>query len=132
MLTSLEGLGIEQELIALERGALERWGRGDPTGYLDLCAPDVVYFDPFTARRIEGLEALEAYYQGIKGQIRIDRDEFLDPRVQLLGRDAAVLTFSYVSHGSEGSMRWYCSEVFRRDATGFRLIHTHWSLPSKR
>ena len=33
-------------IIALERGALDRWGRGDPQGYLDLYARDVTYFDP--------------------------------------------------------------------------------------
>lgn len=123
------GSQVAEEIIALERAALTRWGRGDPTGYLELCAPDVVYFDPFTARRIDGLEALTDYYQGIKGQISIQRDELLDARVQQLGSDAAVLTFTYVSHGSEGSMRWYASEVFRRAASGFQLIHTHWSLP---
>jgi len=121
----------ESEIIALERAALTRWGHGDPSGYLELCAPDVVYFDPFTACRIDGVEALTAYYESIRGQIRIERDELLAPRVQLVGNDLAVLTFTYVSYGSEGSMRWYATEVFRRDPGGFRLIHTHWSLPKK-
>jgi len=129
MQNSPTGSRVEDQIIALERAALTRWGRGDPTGYLELCAPDVVYFDPFTARRIDGVEALAAYYQGIKGQISIERDELLDPRVQLIGSDVAVLTFTYISYGSEGSMRWYASEVFQRAASGFQLIHTHWSLP---
>ncbi|HKY38896.1 MAG TPA: nuclear transport factor 2 family protein [Polyangiaceae bacterium] len=130
MLISQADSQVEQEIIALERAALARWGRGDPTGYLELCAPDVVYFDPFTAHRIDGLEALTTYYEGIKGKISIERDEFLDARVLLIGSDVAVLTFTYASYGSEGSMRWYATEVFRRDVSGFRLIHTHWSLPT--
>jgi len=129
MSTSKTGSVVEREIIALERAALLRWGRGDPGGYLELCAPDVVYFDPFTARRIDGLDALRAYYEGIRGQIAIERDELLDAHVQLLGSDLAVLTFTYVSYGSEGRMRWYCTEAFRRDESVFRLIHTHWSLP---
>jgi hypothetical protein len=120
---------VEEQIIALERSALERWGRGDPTGYLELCAPDVLYFDPFASRRIEGLDALTTYYDGVTGRISIERDEFLDPRVQLVGSEVAVLTFTYVSFGSEGRMHWYCTEVFRRDRGRFRLIHTHWSLP---
>jgi hypothetical protein len=36
------------ELVALERSALDRWIRLDPQGYLDLQAPEVTYFDPFT------------------------------------------------------------------------------------
>lgn len=38
-------------IIDLERGALDRWGRGDPSGFLEISAPDVVYFDPFLKER---------------------------------------------------------------------------------
>ena len=34
------------EFIALTRAALDRWGKGDIQGLLDLYAPDVTYFDP--------------------------------------------------------------------------------------
>jgi hypothetical protein len=37
-----------EELVALERSALERWIKLDPQGDLDLQAPEVTYFDPFT------------------------------------------------------------------------------------
>jgi hypothetical protein len=30
-------------LIFLERAALDRWGKGDPSGYLGISAPDIVY-----------------------------------------------------------------------------------------
>ena len=29
------------EIVALERGALDRWGNGDPQGYLEIMAPVV-------------------------------------------------------------------------------------------
>jgi hypothetical protein len=45
-------------IIALERAALERWGQGDPSGFLEICAPDVVYFDPHLEMRLDGREAL--------------------------------------------------------------------------
>jgi len=32
-------------IIATERAALDRWGKGDPSCFLEICAPDVVYFD---------------------------------------------------------------------------------------
>lgn len=35
-----------EELIALERSALDRWITLDPQGYLNLFAPDATYFDP--------------------------------------------------------------------------------------
>ena len=36
---------IATEIIGRERAALDRWGRGDPSGFLEICAPDVVYFE---------------------------------------------------------------------------------------
>lgn len=116
-----------ETLIALERAALERWGRGDPSGYLEISAPDVCYFDPFLERRLDGLAALTAYYEALRGQIRIDRSEFIGPKVQVCGA-AAVLTFNLVSHAGDVVMRWNCTEVFRHDLAGWRLIQTHWSL----
>ena len=117
---------VATEIIGMERAALDRWGTGDPSGYLEICAPDVVYFDPFLERRIDGLAGLTAHYDGIRGKIRIDRYELLNPLVQQDG-NLAVLTFNYVSWGSEGDSRWNCTEVYRQDSSGWRIIQTHWS-----
>ena len=117
---------VATEIIGMDRAALDRWGTGDPSGYLEICAPDVVYFDPFLERRIDGLAGLTAHYDGIRGKIRIDRYELLNPLVQQDGK-LAVLTFNYVSWGSEGESRWNCTEVYRRDSNGWRIIQTHWS-----
>jgi len=51
---------IEDEILALEKEALRRWCDGDPSGFLELSAPDVVYFDPSLERRLDGLDALTA------------------------------------------------------------------------
>ena len=114
-------------IVALERAALERWGRGDPSGFLELCDDDVVYFDPGLERRIDGLPALTRYYEGVRGQVRIDRFQLDNPRVQR-GGELAVLTFNYRSWSGSVESRWYCTEVFRRRADGWRIIQTHWSL----
>jgi ketosteroid isomerase-like protein len=118
---------VESTIIALERGALDRWGAGDPSGYLEISADDVVYFDPFLERRIDGLAQLTRYYEGVRGKIHISRYELLNPNVQTIG-DAAVLTFNYVSYGgNEDEFRWNCTEVYRREAAGWRIVQTHWS-----
>ena len=118
---------IRSTIIGLERGALDRWGRGDPSGFLEISAPDVVYFDPFLERRIDGLDQLTQHYEGIRGKVQIARYELLNPKVHSIG-DAAVLTFNYVSYGgNENAFRWNCTEVYRRDAVGWRIIQTHWS-----
>jgi ketosteroid isomerase-like protein len=117
---------VATEIINLERAALDRWGTGDPSGFLDICAPDVVYFDPFLKLRIDGLAALTDYYEAIRGKIQIHSYELLNPLVQSVGA-IAVLTFNYVSWGNEGESRWNCTEVYRRDPGGWRIIQTHWS-----
>jgi hypothetical protein len=117
---------VATEIINLERAALNRWGTGDPSGFLDICAPDVVYFDPFLKLRIDGLVALTDYYEAIRGKIQIHNYELLNPLVQSVGA-LAVLTFNYVSWGNEGESRWNCTEVDRRDPGGWRIIQTHWS-----
>lgn len=116
-----------EELVTLERIALDRWCHGDPSGFLELCAPDVVYFDPLLPARLDGLAALRDYYERIRGQVRIARYELLRPHVQ--GSSAlAVLTFNFNSYGgNEDEYRWNCTEVYRRDAVGPRIIQTHWS-----
>lgn len=114
-------------IIAMERAALDRWGKGDPSGYLEISAPEVVYFDPFLERCLDGLEALTRYYKALRGQVRIDRDEIINPKVQVCG-EVAVLTFNYVSYTGETQMRWNCSEVYQHQNGHWRIIQTHWSI----
>jgi ketosteroid isomerase-like protein len=123
--------GAEHAVVALERTALERWCRGDPSGFLEISAEDVVYFDPFLERRLDGLAALTAYYEGIRGKVSAARFELIDPRVQAHG-DVAVLTFNFVSYGgTDDAFRWNCTEVYRRDDAAWRIIQTHWSFTKR-
>jgi hypothetical protein len=55
----------EAKILELERWALDRWGKGDPSGFLSICDPGVVYFDNMNERRIDGLPALTAYYEAV-------------------------------------------------------------------
>ncbi len=116
-----------EAVIAMERAALDRWGKGDPSGFLEISAPDVVYFDPFLERRIDGREALARYYEALRGKVSISRYELINPLVQHAG-DAAVLTFNYVSYGgTDDAYRWNCTEVYRRSGGRWEIIQTHWS-----
>ena len=118
---------VAHTIIDMERAALARWGRGDPSGFLEISAEDVVYFDPFQARRLNGLAELRALYESIRGQVQIARFELIDPVVQAVD-DMAVLTFNYVAEGTnEATSRWICTEVYRREAGTWRIIQTHWS-----
>ena len=118
---------VAEQIIAMERAAFDRWTKGDPSGFLEINAPEVTYFDPLLEKRLNGLEELKALYEPIRGKIYVDRYELLNPHVQLHG-DTAVLTFNYVSWIGEKESRWNCTEVYKRFAEGWRIIHTHWSM----
>jgi ketosteroid isomerase-like protein len=112
-------------ILAMERAALDRWVKGDPDGFLEISDPEVVYFDPYQPRRVNGIAELRRLYDSLRGQAKILHYEIIDPKVTVLG-DMAVLTFNFVSQGSEGL--WNTTEVYRRNQGQWRIIHTHWSL----
>ncbi len=56
---------IAKHILALERAALDRWGKGDPNGYLEISADDVSYFDPFVGQRLDGIQSLTKWYDAI-------------------------------------------------------------------
>ncbi len=117
----------DQEIILnLEREAFRRWALGDADGFLEISDPELSYFDPFVEKRVDALPDLAALYHRTQWP-PVESYELIDPRVQVAG-DAAVLTFRFESRGSEGFARWNTTEVYRRTAAGWRIIHTHWAL----
>ncbi len=125
----IDQTSLTARLVEMERLALARWSQGDPSGYLEISAPDVVYFDPFQERRVDGLAALGRYYDALRGKIMIRHFEMLNPLVQELG-EGAVLTYNLVCHPENGGhpLTWHSTEVFRKDSNGrWWLVQSHWS-----
>jgi ketosteroid isomerase-like protein len=112
-------------ILSLERAALDRWVKGDPDGFLEISAPEVVYFDPFQPKRLNGHEELRKLYHPLRGKVNVSGYELIDPKVTVSG-NMAVLTFNFLSEGS--AMRWNTTEVYRRQNGAWRIIHSHWSL----
>ena len=118
---------ISNTIIALEKEALEKWNQGDPSGYLDLSADDVTYFDPSLELRLDGLDNLKKYYKPIKGQIHVSKYEMLNPKV-VSTNDMAVLAFNLHSYKNDKVSKWNCTEVYRLEPNGkWKIVHTHWS-----
>ena len=121
-----------ETIVALERGALDRWGKGDPKGFFDIMTSNQTYFDPTTAKRIDGQDALKKYFAPFTGKIKIDKAEMIDPKVQRSG-DLAVLTFNLVNYGAQmdggpkTTARWNSTEVFQRLNGSWKIVHSHWS-----
>jgi hypothetical protein len=117
---------VVEEIIAMEKAALARWGNGDPSGFLEISAPEVVYFNPYLASRLDGLDALIEDYEALRGTIFFDRFELINPLVQFV-EDMAVLSFNYVSYKDGQDDRWNCTEVYRKTKGAWRIIQSHWS-----
>jgi ketosteroid isomerase-like protein len=121
-----------EKIVEMERTALNRWGNGDPKGYLELYAGEVTYFDPSREKRVDGLDAMTQLLNPITGKIKIDRIEMLNPKVQRYG-DIATLSYNLVNYrrqpdGTEQVLnKWNNTEVFRKMDGGWKIIHSHWS-----
>lgn len=120
-----------EAIIALERAALDRWGNGDPQGYLEAYAPNITYFDPARERRVDGLGAMKELLIPITGKIKIDHYEMIGPKVQHIG-DVSVLSYNLVSHakrpnGASVIVRWNSTAVYGRIGGKWKIIHSHWS-----
>jgi ketosteroid isomerase-like protein len=123
--------GVPETIIGMERAALDRWGKGDPQGYLEIMAPEITYFDPSLAKRIDGHDAMKKFLAPITGKVKIDNYDMIGAKVQHHG-DVALLTFNLVSNGRQpdGSpitVRWNSTETYARINGAWRIIHSHWS-----
>ena len=130
--TAQQAADAPPDVVAMERAALDRWGKGDPQGYLEIMASDVTYFDPMQEKRIDGLEAMKKMLAPITGKVKVSRFDMIDPKVQRYG-DSALLTFNLVSYvtqpdGKELAVaRWNSSELYGRVNGQWRIVHSHWS-----
>jgi uncharacterized protein (TIGR02246 family) len=120
-----------ETIIALEKSVLDRWGKGDPQGFLETYSKDVSYFDPAQERRIDGLEAMKTLLVPITRKIKIDRYEMINPKVQHRG-DIAILSYQVVNHvtrsnGQPTTVRWNATEVYERAKGPWRIVHSHFS-----
>lgn len=120
------------QIITLERAALDRWGKGDPGGFLELYDTDVTYFDPATAMRIDGHQAMVDYYRPWTGMVQVARYEMLNPRV-MVDDTVALLTYNLVNYvrDAQGTelvgTRWNSTVVYQRRGQAWKTVHSHWS-----
>src|SRR5436309_14149229 len=115
MINTIDIRTSADQIIRLERGALDRWGKGDPGGFLELYAADITYFDPVTAARIDGHQAMENYYRPWVGKIQVARYEMINPHVIVDG-NMALLTYNLVN---------YIRDTKGLESVGSRVMETH-------
>ncbi len=121
---------ISETIIALETAALDAWLNGNPSPYLDLYSKDFTYFDPAQERRLDGWDKIKELYESMRGKVKMDQFEMINPVVQSTDT-MAVLTYNL--HTSSGEISWKenCTEVYRLEKNNeWKIIHSHWSMTS--
>ena len=60
---------MEEVILSLEKGAMERWRQGDPWGWAEISAEDVIYMEPGLTKPIIRLEEYKTYLTQIEGKV---------------------------------------------------------------
>lgn len=126
------GATMANNILSLEKAAMERWRVGDPWGFVEISAEEITYVDPNQTRPIIGLKEFRTYMQQFEGKIQYQGSEFIDPVIVAV-EDAAVLSYNYQSSvfGTDGEIvnqtPWNATEVYFRLGEKWRIVHTHWS-----
>ena len=123
---------MEEIIMSLENGAMERWRKGDVWGWTEISDEKIIYVDPGLTKPIEGLEAYREYLRPFEGKIDYQISEFIDPKIKRYG-DLAVLVYNYRDAKTEadGSIieqsLWNTTEVYCIREGHWKIVHTHWS-----
>ncbi len=122
----------DETVISLERAAMDRWGNGDPYGFLETYAPGITYFDPGRERRVDGIEAVTAALAPVKGQIMLDHYDMISPRVYHDG-NVAILSYNLITYrkgaeGAAGQTRWNVTAAYALIDGRWRTVHHHFSI----
>ena len=121
---------ITEKIIALEKSAMEAWLDGNPSPFLELYSEDFTYFDPSMEKRLDGLDKIRELYEGMRGKLKTDRFEMVNPVVQLNG-SMAVLSYNLEIFSGGTVWKENCTEVYSLGEDGMcRIVHSHFS-PTK-
>ncbi len=127
-LNNMEKDVVKETIIALETAALRAWLDGNPSPYLELYSKDFTYFDPVQERRIDGWDRIKEFYESMRGTVKMDGFEIINPVVQHSG-SMAVLTYNLQTNSGETVWKENCTEVYRLEENNeWKIIHSHWSL----
>lgn len=119
---------VAEHLISLEKAALDKWFKGDVSGYRKLWSKrSFSYFDAVSGDRVDDHETISKFLDSIAGQLSAECYDFRNARVQL-GQDMAVLTFQLFADTNLIDMEYNCIEVYQKEPDDqWRVIHSTWS-----
>lgn len=119
---------LAEYIIGLERAALDKWFKGDSTGYRELWSEhSFSYFDSVAPKRVDSHAEISTFVRGVvDGKLYADSYDFVNPRVQI-GGDMAVLTYQLHAKTTLINMHYNCIEVFQKEGDEWRVVHSTWA-----
>lgn len=118
---------LADHLIGLEKAALDKWFKGDTSGYETLWSTrSFTYFDAVVTERVDDHETIKKFLDSIHGKLFAESFEFRSPRVQAV-KDMAVLTYQLFSKTNLIDMEYNVVEIFQKEGNEWRVIHSTWS-----
>jgi hypothetical protein len=129
-LTAAEPNSTEQTILTLEKKAMDGFGKGNPDAAIALIDSNSTFLHADIRERLVGQPAIKALYESFRGQPLFDSYEIEQPKVQVEG-DAAVLTYILVRKLGSSTTRWNGTQVYLHKPDGWRIIHSHWSVPTR-
>lgn len=77
--------------------------------------------------RLDGLDTIKELYESMRGKVKMDKFEIINPVVQLADT-MAVLTYNLHSYSGETLWKENCTEVYRLEENNeWKIVHSHWS-----
>ncbi|MEE9955399.1 nuclear transport factor 2 family protein [Enterobacter quasihormaechei] len=118
---------LAEHLINLEKSALDKWFKGDTSGYEALWSErSFTYFDAVVTERVDDYTKIKEFLTSIDGKLFADSYDFLHPRIQAVN-DMAVLTYQLFAKTNLIDMEYNVIEVFQKEGGNWRVIHSTWS-----
>lgn len=118
---------LADHLIKLEKAALDKWFKGDTSGYKALWSShSFTYFDAVVEKRVDDYKAITEFLESIDGKLFADSYDFVNPRVQAVS-DMAVLTYQLFAKTNLIDMEYNVVEVFQKEEDDWHVIHSTWS-----
>ena len=110
------------------KSANDKWASGDPMGFLECTAQDIIWIDDIGAQiPVSGHEALEKYLENFKGQVPPHKHELLDPVFQSYG-DIVIVNYRYQgTFEGEPADPWKITSVYRYKDGDWLSVHENWS-----
>jgi len=117
---------MEEIILSLEMAALDRWCAGDPWGWAEISAGDIIYIEPQLTRPLVGASEFHAYLRTAEGRLHSPRTGIFRPRI-VIKEDTAVLTYICKFDDARQNIQesWNVTSVYFKQEGEWRLVHGH-------